>query len=178
LFSADRQEFISYENPKSLAYKCKFILKNQLAGVMCWDLGGDTRDQWAPNGEFIAGWELLETAVQYLRGEIWSSRLPQTSHVSRRALTFGLLPSVVCDIQQPDKPMAPTDPLPLFAPDDFDPLKLTKLMVGYYNNWSVYQRDFLPDQLPLNRLTHLIYAHAELSSDGTVASSDQWAGMS
>ena len=41
LYSADNQIFVSYEDPESLALKCKYVLSQHLAGVMFWDYGSD-----------------------------------------------------------------------------------------------------------------------------------------
>jgi chitinase len=41
LYNAERQIFVSYEDPESLAAKCDYILSNKLAGVMFWEYSGD-----------------------------------------------------------------------------------------------------------------------------------------
>jgi chitinase len=41
LYNAEKQIFVSYEDPESLALKCDYILKNKLAGVMFWEYSGD-----------------------------------------------------------------------------------------------------------------------------------------
>jgi len=41
LYNADKQIFVSYEDPQSLALKCKYVLDHHLAGVMFWDYAGD-----------------------------------------------------------------------------------------------------------------------------------------
>jgi chitinase len=41
LYNADKQTFVSYEDPQSLALKCKYVLDHHLAGVMFWDYAGD-----------------------------------------------------------------------------------------------------------------------------------------
>ncbi len=33
---------LSYDNPRSLAVKCEYILEKGLLGAMCWDYAGDT----------------------------------------------------------------------------------------------------------------------------------------
>ncbi len=41
LYNPDKQIFVSYEDPQSLALKCKFVLGHHLAGMMFWDYAGD-----------------------------------------------------------------------------------------------------------------------------------------
>ena len=41
LYNADKQIFVSYEDPQSLALKCKYVLDHHLAGMMFWDYAGD-----------------------------------------------------------------------------------------------------------------------------------------
>lgn len=41
LYSREQRVFVSYEDPQSLAAKCRFVLKNNLGGIMFWDYSGD-----------------------------------------------------------------------------------------------------------------------------------------
>lgn len=41
LYSQEKQIFVSYEDPESLAAKCDYVLKHGLGGVMFWDYSGD-----------------------------------------------------------------------------------------------------------------------------------------
>jgi chitinase len=41
LYSAGQQKFVSYEDPESLALKCRYIRDHQLAGVMFWEYTND-----------------------------------------------------------------------------------------------------------------------------------------
>jgi len=41
LYNLDAQIFISYEDPESLAAKCKYVLDHNLAGVMFWEYSSD-----------------------------------------------------------------------------------------------------------------------------------------
>lgn len=41
LYNADKQMFVSYEDPQSLELKCRYVLSNHLAGVMFWSYFND-----------------------------------------------------------------------------------------------------------------------------------------
>ena len=41
LYNAEKQIFVSYEDPQSLALKCKYVNEHHLKGVMFWDYAGD-----------------------------------------------------------------------------------------------------------------------------------------
>jgi chitinase len=41
LYSQEKQIFVSYEDPESLAAKCSYVLTHKLGGVMFWDYSGD-----------------------------------------------------------------------------------------------------------------------------------------
>jgi chitinase len=47
--------------------------------------------------------------------------------------------------------------------------------VAYYGNWDVYTRNFHPQQIPAERLTHLLYSFADNKPDGTVFLTDTYA---
>jgi chitinase len=42
LYNADKKIFMSYEDPESLAVKCKYVIAHQLGGIMFWDYEADT----------------------------------------------------------------------------------------------------------------------------------------
>jgi chitinase len=41
LYNADKQVFVSYDDPESLALKCKYVLAHKLAGIMFWSYESD-----------------------------------------------------------------------------------------------------------------------------------------
>jgi chitinase len=47
--------------------------------------------------------------------------------------------------------------------------------VAYYGNWDIYSRNLQPQQLPAERLTHLLYSFADNKPDGTVFLTDTYA---
>ncbi|KAF8748481.1 Glycosyltransferase family 1 protein [Rhizoctonia solani] len=50
-----------------------------------------------------------------------------------------------------------------------------KLSVGYFVNWGIYGRKFPPSAIQADTLTHILYAFANTSPDGSVILSDKWA---
>ncbi|KAG6837720.1 hypothetical protein H0H93_003522 [Arthromyces matolae] len=51
-----------------------------------------------------------------------------------------------------------------------------KVSVGYFVNWGIYGRKFLPSNIPTQDLTHVLYSFANLQADtGEVILSDAWA---
>jgi chitinase len=40
--------------------------------------------------------------------------------------------------------------------------------IVYFPNWDIYGRNYQPAQLPISQLTHVMYAFANIQSDGTV----------
>ncbi|KAK3323342.1 glycoside hydrolase family 18 protein [Cercophora scortea] len=49
--------------------------------------------------------------------------------------------------------------------------------VVYFTNWGIYQRDYQPAQLPASKITHVLFAFANLDSTGRVFSSDSYADL-
>ncbi len=43
-----------------------------------------------------------------------------------------------------------------------------KKVIAYYTFWSTGERNYLPGDLPLDKITHLNYAFANISSEGTI----------
>lgn len=50
-----------------------------------------------------------------------------------------------------------------------------RLNVGYVVNWGIYARAYRPQQLPARSLSHILYAFANVTPEGTVTLSDAWA---
>ena len=42
LYNPEQRVFVSYEDPQSLAAKCRYVLENKLAGIMFWDYSDDS----------------------------------------------------------------------------------------------------------------------------------------
>ena len=59
-----------------------------------------------------------------------------------------------------------------------DPLPPTsKRVVAYYTAWSIYARNFNVADIPAEKLTHINYAFANVSSGGEVILGDPWADV-
>jgi chitinase len=41
LYNVEKQIFVSYEDPESIAVKCKYVMSHDLGGVMLWDYAND-----------------------------------------------------------------------------------------------------------------------------------------
>jgi chitinase len=63
LYSPTAHIFVSYDDPQSLALKCRYVLEHRLAGVMFWEYSGD------PTGQ------LLDTIDGGLRGSATATRV-------------------------------------------------------------------------------------------------------
>ncbi|KAK7430875.1 Chitinase 4 [Neonectria magnoliae] len=51
---------------------------------------------------------------------------------------------------------------------------LQRRNVLYFTNWGVYGANYQPQQIPADKVTHLLYSFLDIASDGTVKSSDTW----
>ncbi|KAK4193303.1 endochitinase 1 [Podospora australis] len=49
--------------------------------------------------------------------------------------------------------------------------------VLYFTNWGIYGADYQPQKLPVDKITHVLYAFADIAPDGEVKSSDSYADL-
>ncbi|KAK0667373.1 family 18 putative glycoside hydrolase [Cercophora samala] len=47
----------------------------------------------------------------------------------------------------------------------------------YFTNWGIYGNNFQPQDLPADRITHVLYSFADIASDGEVFSSDTYSDL-
>ena len=52
-----------------------------------------------------------------------------------------------------------------------------KKIVAYYIEWGIYGRDYQPADMPLEKITHINYAFANIGSDGRIAIGDPYAAV-
>jgi chitinase len=52
-----------------------------------------------------------------------------------------------------------------------------KKIVAYYIEWGIYGRDYQPADMPLEKVTHVNYAFANISADGRIAIGDPYAAI-
>jgi len=50
-------------------------------------------------------------------------------------------------------------------------------VVGYYIEWGIYGRDYQPSDMPLEKLTHVNYAFADIGADGRIKIGDPYAAI-
>lgn len=50
------------------------------------------------------------------------------------------------------------------------------IYIGYFTSWSIYQRNFLPSEIPADKLSILNYAFAKIV-DNRIALADPWADV-
>ncbi|KAI0136516.1 chitinase 1 precursor [Xylariales sp. AK1849] len=65
------------------------------------------------------------------------------------------------------------EPIPTGPPGSFNGYK----NAVYFTNWGTYGSNYQPQDLPVSELTHVLYAFADIDSDGTVKSSDTYADL-
>ncbi|KAK1832603.1 glycoside hydrolase superfamily [Podospora conica] len=52
-----------------------------------------------------------------------------------------------------------------------------KKNVVYFPNWSIFDRAYNPTDMPSDKITHVMHSFANLTADGTVYLSDEWADV-
>ncbi|KAL2156713.1 hypothetical protein VTH82DRAFT_1458 [Thermothelomyces myriococcoides] len=74
--------------------------------------------------------------------------------------------------------MSSASPVPVFNETSVEARQASGYKnIVYFTNWGIYGRNYQPDQLPASQLTHVLYAFANLRSDGEVFLSDTYADL-
>ncbi|KAI4665051.1 uncharacterized protein J4E79_003350 [Alternaria viburni] len=99
--------------------------------------------------------------------------VPSSSIVTSYVITQPSVPATPSYAIPPPEPTASDTP-----PEPTNPNIPTHpgyRSVAYYGNWDIYARNFQPQQIPAERLTHLLYSFADNKPDGTVFLTDTYA---
>ncbi|KAI9499000.1 chitinase [Zychaea mexicana] len=67
-----------------------------------------------------------------------------------------------------DENLAPADPPPVSHTNE-------PIIAGYFVNWGIYDREYNVVDLQADKLSHVLYAFANLLDDGTIVLGDAWA---
>lgn len=65
LYNATAQIFVSYDDPQSMALKCKYVVDHKLGGIMFWDYQGD------PSGTLL---DTLDANLMYQNSAVTSAK--------------------------------------------------------------------------------------------------------
>ena len=55
--------------------------------------------------------------------------------------------------------------------------KGSKIVLGYFTAWSIYGRSYFVSDIDGTKLTHINYAFANISADGSIVLGDSWADV-
>ncbi|EAU80760.2 chitinase [Coprinopsis cinerea okayama7 len=106
----------------------------------------------------------LLTAIIFFKAGQYSARVPTEPS-----------PTPSSPAQSTISTTTPSKPKPTSLPGN-DTMYGGKKSVGYFVNWGIYGRKYMPTYIPANDLTHILYAFANINpSSGTVSLSDVWA---
>ncbi|CAO3617984.1 unnamed protein product [Mucor fragilis] len=78
-------------------------------------------------------------------------------------LTIGWYQQAIDHANLPDNTIVPA------------PVDDTFIIAGYYINWGIYDREFNVVDLKVNKLSHILYAFANVNKDGSIVLGDPWA---
>ncbi|CAE6390466.1 unnamed protein product [Rhizoctonia solani] len=122
--------------------------------------------------------------VREMNNVVYSPRTPR-SHVRTALYVIGILAVVLASFRFGQLSVglppyeAPGGRPPTSSPatdhNSAETEMANKLSVGYFVNWGIYGRKFPPSAIQVDTLTHILYAFANTSPDGSVILSDKWA---
>ncbi|CAJ0844824.1 5449_t:CDS:2, partial [Entrophospora sp. SA101] len=193
-YSPSHHELITYDTPKVITHKTKYIKDKCLRGVMFWELSSDhptSNDR-----------SLLLASFNGLGGKCELDKCP--NHLSYPTSIYENVRKNLDLIEQPtsypsypksinenendgknsDLIKMPTMPTESATTDVIYPktsippaTKMTehgKVISAYFTSWSIYARKFFVQNIDYDKLTHILYAFANIKNDGEVFLGDPW----
>ena len=167
LYDSSKKVMVSFESERSLVEKAKFVMKIKLAGIMIADISADCYTTES------GSWELLEVMVKYLWRKSRIVAVLNGRNLQSGSNTGVSKPVVLLDRSSNSK----LDHVDDVSPNLVDFSSLSKKVLGFFTNTSIYEKGFEPSKIPFHRLSHLHYAFAKVGEDGAVSLSDQWADI-
>ena len=64
-----------------------------------------------------------------------------------------------------------------FLKEERDEMVALPIIVAYYAAWSIYSRSYFVSEIPVEKITHINYAFANIGTDGKIALGDPWADV-
>lgn len=62
-------------------------------------------------------------------------------------------------------------------PPSLQRMNTTRVIIGYFTSWSIYDRKYFIDNIPADKITHINYAFAKIDSDGFIDFGDRQADI-